>query len=49
MKQKKPYERPRTRAIELQQARMLADSPVGAKSSINKWGNGGTTDEDIYM
>ena len=37
--------------VELQHRTMLlqASNPVRGGNSINDWGNGGTTDEDIYM
>lgn len=48
--QKRHYERPTMRVVELQQhAHLLAGSGVGATNSIYEWGDGGTTNEDIYM
>lgn len=49
---KKLYEKPAMRVVMLQQHRMLCNSdpePVRGGNSINGWGDGGTTDEDIYM
>lgn len=49
---KKLYEKPAMRVIRLQQHGMLCTSntePVQGGNSINGWGDGGTTDEDIYM
>lgn len=49
---KKLYEKPAMRVIRLQQHGMLCTStpePVRGGNTINGWGDGGTTDEDIYM
>ena len=48
---KKLYERPTIRVVEIQQRGLLMVSGdlVRSGNSINDWGNGGTTDEDIYM
>jgi hypothetical protein len=50
---KKLYEKPAMRVVEIQQHGMLCTSgdpePVRGGNSINGWGDGGTTDEDIYM
>ena len=48
---KKLYERPTMRVVEIQQRGLLMVSgdPVQGGNSINNWGDGGTTDEDIYM
>ena len=47
---RKDYEKPAMRVVELQHRTMLLEaSPVGTKSAIDDWGNGGTTNEDIYM
>jgi len=48
---RKDYEKPAMRVVELQHRTMLlqASGNVGTKSTINNWGDGGTTDEDIYM
>ncbi|MBQ3300633.1 MAG: hypothetical protein IJH04_00510 [Eggerthellaceae bacterium] len=48
---RKDYERPTMRVVEIQQRGMLMVSgdPVRGGNSINNWGDGGTTDEDIYM
>ena len=48
---KKLYERPTMRVVEIRQRGLLMVSgdPVQGGNSINDWGNGGTTDEDIYM
>ncbi|MBR1414430.1 MAG: hypothetical protein IJ570_01015 [Prevotella sp.] len=47
---KKLYEKPRMKVVILQQHGMLMQSdPVQGSNSINDWGNGGTTNEDIYM
>ena len=39
------------RVVEIRQRGLLMVSgdPVQGGNSINDWGNGGTTDEDIYM
>jgi len=50
--QKRYYEKPAMRVVMLQQHGMLCTSdpePVQGGNSINNWGDGGTTDEDIYM
>ena len=50
--QKRYYEKPAMRVVMLQQHGMLCTSdtePVRGGNSINRWGDGGTTDEDIYM
>ena len=49
---KKLYEKPAMRVVMLQQHGMLCNSntePVQGGNSINGWGDGGTTNEDIYM
>ena len=47
---RKEYRKPTMNVVELQHRTMLLQaSPVGTKSTINDWGDGGTTDEDIYM
>ena len=47
---RKDYEKPAMRVVMLQQHGMLMQSdPVRGGNSINGWGDGGTTDEDIYM
>ena len=48
---KKLYEKPAMKVIKIQQRGMLMVSgdPVQGGNSINGWGDGGTTDEDIYM
>ena len=49
-KQKREYERPAMLVVEIQQRGLLMTSDsVGAKSSINDWGNGGSDNEQIYM
>ena len=46
----KHYEKPTMKVVKLQHHGMLMTSgEVGAKSSINNWGDGGKTEEDIYM
>ena len=49
---KKVYQEPAMRVVQMQHQGMLMTSdpePFGSKASINNWGDGGTTDEDIYM
>ena len=47
---RKDYVKPAMQVVKLQHHGMLMTSgEVGAKSSINDWGNGGTTDDEIYM
>ena len=52
-KQKREYRRLAMRVVELQHRTMLLQmsdpKPVRGGNSINDWGNGGTTNEDIYM
>ena len=51
MTDRRKYERPTTRVIELQHRTMIlaGSGNVGATNSIEDWGNGGTDTEDIYM
>ena len=51
MKRKRKYEKPAMQVYCLPEHRtmILAGSGVGATNSINGWGDGGTTDDDIYM
>ena len=47
---RKDYEKPTMQVVELQHRTMLLQaSPVGTKSTINDWGDGGSTNDDIYM
>jgi len=49
---RKDYEKPTMTIVKLQHHGMLMTSntePVQVGNRINNWGNGGTTDEDIYM
>ena len=49
---RKDYSKPVMTIVKLHHTGMLMTSTtesVGSKASINDWGDGGTTDEDIYM
>ena len=47
---RKDYRKPTMQVVELQhRTRLLHASSVGAKSAIDDWNDGGTTNEDIYM
>ena len=47
---KKKYGKPSMKVHELKHKTMLLQgSPVGARSAIDDWINGGTTEDDIYM
>ena len=49
---RKDYQRPTTNVVVIQQRGLLMTSdpePVGSKARINNWGDGGTTEEDIYI
>ena len=50
MKKRKLYEKPAMQVYELkQQPQLLVGSSVDTRSSIDDWGNGGTTDDEVYM
>ena len=47
---RKDYRKPTMKVVELQHRTMLLQaSPVDTKSTINDWGDGGSTNDDIYM
>ena len=43
------YEAPSTQVFEVRQKGVLCASYVKGGNSINEWGNGGTTNDDVYM
>ena len=43
------YEAPSTQVFEVRQKGVLCASDVKGRNSINEWGNGGTTNDDVYM
>ena len=49
MKDKTSYEVPSTTVIEVKYEGMICASEVKSGNSINSWGDGGTTNDDIYM
>ena len=52
MEQKNPkwlYHSPEVAIIELKQEGVICASDVLGGNSINDWGNGGTTNDDVYM
>ena len=48
---RKDYHKPTMQVVELRQRTMLlhASDPVGSKSVIEDWNDGGTTNDEIYM
>ena len=47
---RKKYEKPTMQVVKLQQrTQLLAGSSVGATNSIDNWGDGGTTNDEIFM
>ena len=50
MTEKRKYELPAMRVVELQRhVPLICTSGVGATNSIEDWGDGDTTNGDIYM
>ena len=43
------YETPAATVVEVKTEGVVCQSPVKGGNSINDWGNGGTTQEDIYF
>lgn len=48
-KEKQCYEAPSTMVIEVRHEGIICASDVKGGNSINDWGNGGTTNDDVYM
>ena len=48
-KHKDLYEAPATTVVEVKIEGVVCQSPVNGGNSINNWGDGGTTNDDIYM
>ena len=49
MKKKHFYEAPSTMVFEVKQEGVICASDVKSGNSINDWGNGGTTNDEVYM
>ena len=49
MKKKHFYETPSTMVFEVKQEGVICASDVKSGNSINDWGNGGTTNDEVYM
>ena len=43
------YEAPAITVVEVKIEGVVCHSPVNGGNSIDNWGNGGTTNDDIYM
>lgn len=43
------YEAPAITVVEVKTEGVVCQSPVKGGNSIDDWGNGGTTNEDIYF
>ena len=43
------YEAPTITVVEVKIEGVVCNSPVNGGNSIDGWGNGGTTNDDIYM
>ena len=43
------YEAPAITVVEVKIEGVVCQSPVNGGNSIDNWGNGGTTNDDIYM
>lgn len=43
------YEAPTITVVEVIIEGVVCNSPVNGGNSIDNWGNGGTTNDDIYM
>lgn len=48
-KEKQCYEAPSTMVIEVRHEGIICATDVKGGNSINDWGNGGTTNDDVYM
>ena len=48
-KLKYPYEAPSTMVLEVKQEGVICVSDVKGGNSINNWGDGGTTNDEVYM
>ena len=49
MVQKHYYEAPSTQVFEVKHEGIICASEVNGGNSINGWGNGGTTNDEVYM
>ena len=49
MKEKQKYCSPHTRALELKSEGVICASEVKGGNSINNWGDGGTTNDEIFF
>ena len=43
------YDAPAITVVEVKIKGVVCQSPVNGGNSIDNWGNGGTTNDDIYM
>ena len=43
------YEMPSAKVFEVKQEGVICASDVKSGNSINDWGNGGTTNDEVYM
>ena len=43
------YEAPSTMVIDVRHEGIICASDIKGNSSINGWGNGGTTNDEVYM
>ena len=48
-KQKEDYDAPSTQVFEVKHEGIICASDVQSGNSINDWGNGGTTNDEVYM
>ena len=46
---KELYEAPLTSVVDVKFEGIICTSDVKGSNSINDWGNGGTTNDDVYM
>ena len=47
--QKQYYDAPSTQVFEVKHEGIICASDVKSGNSINDWGNGGTTNDEVYM
>lgn len=47
--ERKLYEAPSTMIVEVRHEGIVCASEINGGNSIDNWGNGGTTDDDIYL
>ena len=47
--ERKLYETPLTMIVEVRHEGIVCASEINGGNSIDNWGNGGTTDDDIYL